>query len=48
MSIIFGVVFLVIGVLGFVPQVMVGDNLFGLFRVNTVHNIVHLSTGIVA
>lgn len=47
-AVIFGVVFLVIGILGFIPQALVGQNLFGLFHVNAAHNIVHLMSGIVA
>ncbi|MBU2051471.1 MAG: DUF4383 domain-containing protein [Gammaproteobacteria bacterium] len=49
----FGVVFLLIGVLGFVPGITVdADNgnklLLGIFEVNAVHNLVHLASGVVA
>lgn len=44
-AIVFGIIMLAVGALGFVPQAMVGNNLFGLFRVNTNHNIIHLATG---
>ena len=48
-AIVFGIVFLAIGILGFVPQALSHDNLlFGLFRVNNIHNIVHLASGVVA
>lgn len=47
-AITFGVILIVIGILGFVPQVMENGNLFGLFHVNTAHNIVHLLSGLVA
>jgi hypothetical protein len=43
---IFGVVFLIIGILGFFS----GDShmLFGVFNVNAMHNIIHLLTGALA
>ena len=46
-SAIIGVVFLLIGVLGFVfgTAGMPPDHLFGIFRVNLLHNIVHLAFG---
>lgn len=47
-AIVFGSLFLIVGILGFVPQVLVNGNLlFGLFKVNTVHNLIHVATGIV-
>ena len=49
LSIIFGVVFLAVGVLGFVPGITTSDgHLLGLFHVNTLHNVVHLLSGAVA
>jgi hypothetical protein len=54
-----GVVFLLVGVLGFVPGVttgyshlafathMSGAQLFGLFQVSILHNLVHLAFGVV-
>jgi len=48
-AILFGLVFLVIGVLGFVPACTPNVNgmpmLLGIFHVNTAHNIVHLASG---
>jgi hypothetical protein len=46
-AVIFGVVFVLVGVLGFIPAVTPGGKLLGLFDVNTVHNLVHLATGVV-
>ena len=45
---VFGVVFLAIGVLGFVQggRTMSPEHMLGLFRVNLVHNIVHLVFGV--
>ena len=47
-AVIFGVVFVAVGVLGWVPAVNPGGKLLGLFDVNTAHNLVHLVTGIIA
>lgn len=47
-AVIFGIVMLAVGVLGFVPMFTPGGYLLGLFHVNTAHNIVHLLTGLVA
>jgi len=41
---IFGVVFIVVGLLGFTANPLVSEG--GLFRVNDAHNVVHLVTGI--
>ena len=52
-AILFGIVFLVVGVLGFVPACTTDLNgngmpmLLGIFHVNTAHNIVHLASGAV-
>ncbi|HEX4640006.1 MAG TPA: DUF4383 domain-containing protein [Chthoniobacterales bacterium] len=48
MAVLFGVVFLVIGILGFVPAVTKDEMLFGIFHVNAAHNCVHLLSGVVA
>lgn len=45
---VFGVVFLAIGVLGFVPAFTPNDHLLGIFHVNALHNIIHLASGAVA
>jgi hypothetical protein len=45
---VFGVVFLLVGVLGFVPALTPDGHLLGIFHVNTVHNLVHLASGAVA
>ena len=46
---VFGYVFVAVGVLGFVPGVTTADGqLLGIFQVDTMHNIVHLLTGVLA
>jgi hypothetical protein len=57
-AVLFGLVFLVVGVLGFVPGITTdygslefashesGAELFGLFQVSILHNLVHLAYGL--
>ena|SRR6185436_3813963 len=47
-AIVFGVVFLVVGILGFVPNLAPDGMLLGIFHVNFAHNVVHLLSGAVA
>jgi hypothetical protein len=44
----FGVIFVIVGVLGFVPGVTEGEHLLGIFHVNAAHNAIHIVTGVVA
>jgi len=45
---VFGIVFVVVGVLGFVPGITSNNMLLGIFEVDVMHNIVHLLSGIAA
>lgn len=45
---LFGVIFLLVGVLGFVPGLTPNGHLLGIFEVNTLHNIIHVLSGILA
>jgi hypothetical protein len=45
---IFGVMFVAVGVLGFVPAVTPNGMLLGIFSVNDLHNAIHLASGAVA
>jgi hypothetical protein len=47
-AIIFGVVFLLAGLLGFVPALTPNHLFLGLLMVDPVHNGIHILTGIVA
>jgi hypothetical protein len=47
-AVVFGIVLLAIGVLGFVPGVTNNEMLLGIFHVNAAHNAVHLLSGAVA
>ena len=44
-AILYGIVFLLIGILGFVPDVTPDGMLLGIFHVNLAHNLVHLLSG---
>ena len=52
-AILFGIVFLVVGVLGFVPAATPpmadgsGGMLLNIFHVNTAHNLIHIASGVV-
>ena len=48
LAILFGLVMIVAGILGFLPDFTPNGKLFTLFLVNPMHNILHLVTGIVA
>jgi hypothetical protein len=43
-ALIIGIVFIVVGILGFIPNPLVSPT--GIFAVNTAHNLVHLVSGI--
>jgi hypothetical protein len=45
---LFGIVFILIGILGFVPGITTDGHLLGVFEVDTLHNVIHLLTGILA
>ena len=47
-AITFGIILLVVGILGFVPGAAPDNMLLGLFHVNAAHNVVHLLSGAVA
>jgi hypothetical protein len=47
-SLLFGVIFLAVGILGFVPGVTQDEHLLGIFHVNAAHNAVHILTGLIA
>ena len=51
LAILFGIVFLVVGILGFVPGATKDVDgmpmLLGIFHVNAAHNFVHIASGVV-
>jgi hypothetical protein len=47
-AILFGLGFLALGVLGFVPGAMTNEMLFHTFHVNAVHSVIHIISGVIA
>ena len=47
-AIIFGVIMIAVGLLGFVPQATPDGLLLGIFHVNLAHNLIHVVTGVTA
>lgn len=45
-ALIAGIVFLLAGILGFIPALVPGGALLGIFAVNPLHSIVHLLLGV--
>lgn len=45
---VFGAVFVVVGILGFIPAFTPNGHLLGIFEVNGVHNMIHLLSGVAA
>ncbi len=45
---VFGVVLLLVGILGFIPGVVTDGKLLGIFTIDSTHNIIHILTGILA
>ena len=45
---VFGIVLILIGVLGFVPALAPGGLLFGIFSFDVMHNAIHLLSGVLA
>lgn len=47
-AVVFGILFLLAGILGFSPSFAPNDMLGGYFHVNPAHNLIHLVTGLIA
>jgi hypothetical protein len=45
-SLIFGFIFIAVGILGFLPNPIIGESEGAIFHADTVHNIVHIASGI--
>jgi hypothetical protein len=48
LAIIIGAVYILLGILGFIPAFVTNAKLFDLFRINFEQNVAHLATGIVS
>lgn len=47
-AVLFGIGFIFAGVAGFLPSFIMNNLLFGYFQVDSLHNIVHIGTGVLA
>ncbi len=47
-AVLFGIGFIFAGVAGFLPGFMTDGLLFGYFEVDTMHNFVHIASGVIA
>lgn len=47
-AVLFGIALIFVGVAGFLPQFMTDGLLFGYFQVDSMHNMIHLATGVLA
>lgn len=45
LAILFGILFILSGVMGFIPRFVHEGKLFGFFEINTVRNILHMTFG---
>lgn len=49
LAVLFGIAFVGVGILGFVPMFVTTDGLLlGIFKIDSMHNMVHLASGVVA
>lgn len=46
-ALLFGAVLALVGVLGFVPQLVIDGKLLGIFGITPLHSLVHLASGVV-
>ena len=47
LAFILGAVLTVVGIIGFVPALTPNGMVLGLFEVNTIHNVIHLLSGVI-
>jgi hypothetical protein len=45
-SLIIGIIFLIVGLLGFIPNPIVGNPEIAIFHTDTLHNLVHIISGV--
>jgi hypothetical protein len=45
-SLILGIIFIAVGLLGFIPNPIIGESNDAIFHADTVHNIVHILSGV--
>jgi hypothetical protein len=48
LAVLFGLIFIGFGILGFLPKTSSSDMFFGIFYDNPIHNVIHLLVGVIA
>ena len=48
LAIIVGLALIGFGIVGFMPSITTDDMIFGMFKTNTAHNVVHIASGAIA
>lgn len=48
LAVLFGIAFIFVGVAGFLPVFVTDGLLLGWFEINTIHNVIHLVSGVIA
>jgi hypothetical protein len=46
-ALVFGIVLTLVGIVGFIPGLAPNGNLLGIFAIDSLHNVVHLLSGLV-
>jgi len=48
LAVIVGLALIGFGIIGFIPSMTTDEMIFGIFKTNTAHNVVHIATGVIA
>ncbi len=48
LAVLFGLAMVGFGIIGFMPTMTTNDLIYGIFKTNTAHNVVHMATGVIA
>ncbi len=48
LAVLIGLALIGFGIIGFLPSITTNDMIYGMFKTNTAHNIVHIATGLIA
>jgi hypothetical protein len=46
-AVLFGIVFIAVGILGYISNPIIGESADAIFHADSVHNIVHIASGVI-